>query len=197
MRYWGGSGKAEVEFKTSPVTRGDIIQSVTANGSLSPVQLVEVGSQISGAITEIRADFNSRVKAGDIVAQIDPATYERSLGQAEAELANAEAAEELAQLNFDRGKELHTSQLISKSEFDQLRVSLSQAKAQVKTRVANVERAKVDLRRTTNHAPIDGVVITRRRGSWPNRGRHDEYPYPFHHCERPPKYANRGGSFRG
>jgi HlyD family secretion protein len=151
-----------MEYKTSPVSRGDVTQFVTANGSLTPVQLVEVGSQISGVITEIKVDFNSRVKAGDIVAQIDPATYERALGQAEAELANAEAAQELAQLNYDRGEELLKANLISKSEYDQLRVNLTQAKAQVKTRQANVERAKVDLDRTTIRAPIDGLVITRR-----------------------------------
>jgi HlyD family secretion protein len=162
IRYWTRPSSAATDYKTSPVTRGDITQFVTANGTLTPVQLVEVGSQISGVITEIKADFNSRVKAGDVVAQIDPATYERALGQAEAELANAEAAQELAQLNFDRGEELHRDNLISKSEFDQLRVNLTQAKAQVKTRQANVERAKVDLDRTTIHAPIDGVVITRR-----------------------------------
>jgi HlyD family secretion protein len=162
VRYWTRPSSAEVEYKTSPVTRGDITQFVTANGTLIPVQLVEVGSQISGVITEIKADFNSIVKAGDIVAQMDPATYERSLGQAEAELANAEAAQELAQLNYDRGEELLKANLISKSEYDQLRVNLAQAKAQVKTRQANVERAKVDLDRTTIHAPIDGVVITRK-----------------------------------
>lgn len=162
IRYWTRPSHAATEFKTSPVTRGDITQFVTANGSLTPVQLVEVGSQISGVITEIKVDFNSRVKAGEVVAQIDPATYERALGQAEAELANAEAAQELAQLNFERGEDLFKANLISKSEFDQLRVQLSQARAQVKMRQANVERAKVDLSRTTIHAPIDGVVITRR-----------------------------------
>lgn len=162
VRYWSRPPSAAVEYKTSPVTRGDITQFVTANGSLVPVQLVEVGSQISGVITEIKADFNSHVKAGEVVAQIDPATYERALGQAEAELANAEAAQELAQLNYDRGEELLKANLISKSEYDQLRVNLTQAKAQVKTRQANVERARVDLERTTIRAPIDGVVITRR-----------------------------------
>lgn len=160
--FWTRPARAATEYKTAAVTRGDITQFVTANGSLTPVQLVEVGSQISGTITEVKVDFNSRVKAGDIVAQIDPATYERALGQAEAELANAEAAQELAQLNYDRGEELYKANLISKSEFDQLRVQLNQAKAQVKTRQANVERAKVDLSRTTICAPIDGVVITRR-----------------------------------
>jgi len=160
-RYWKRPASIATEYKTSPVTRGDVTQFVTANGTLTPVQLVEVGSQISGVITDIKVDFNSRVKAGDIVAQIDPATYERALGQAEAELANAVAAQELAQLNYDRGTELLQSSLISKSEYDGLRVSFTQAKAQVKTRQANVERAKVDLDRTTIHAPIDGVVITR------------------------------------
>jgi HlyD family secretion protein len=162
MRYWSTPASAELELKTSPVARGDIVQSVTANGSLTPVQTVEVGSQISGTITEIKVDFNSKVRAGDIVAQIDPATYERALGQVEAELANAEAAQELAQLNYDRGQELINANLISKSDFDQLRISLNQAKANVKTRMANVERAKVDLSRTTIKAPIDGVVITRK-----------------------------------
>src|SRR5262249_27597447 len=162
IRYWVHPASAETEYRTSPVTGGDGTQIVTANGSLNPVQLVEVGSQISGVITQIKVDFNSRVKAGDIVAQIDPATYERGLGQAEAEVASAEAAQEMAQLNFDRGQELFNSKLISKSDFDQLRVNLSQAKAQVKTRRALFESAQVDLSRTTIHAPIDGVVITRK-----------------------------------
>jgi HlyD family secretion protein len=162
LRYWTHPQSAPIDYKTSQVTRGDVIQIVTANGSLTPVQLVEVGSQISGVITEIKVDFNSHVKAGDIVAQIDPATYERAQGQAEAELASAEAGQEMAQLNFDRGKELYTSKLISKADFDQLRVNLSQAKAQVKTRQASLESTKVDLSRTTIHAPIDGVVITRK-----------------------------------
>ena len=161
-RYWAPSSSAEIDYKTSPVSRGDVTQIVTANGSLNPVQLVEVGSQISGSITEIKVDFNSRVKAGDVIAQIDPATYQRARGQAEAELASAEAAEEMAQLNYDRGKELFDSKLTSKSDFDQLRVALSQAKAAVKTRQALLESAQVDLSRTTIHAPIDGVVITRK-----------------------------------
>jgi HlyD family secretion protein len=162
VRYWTRSKQAPVEYKPSKVARGDITQSVTANGSLSPVRMVEVGSQISGVITDIYVDFNSLVKSNDVVAQIDPATYERSLRQAEAELANAEAALELAQLNYDRAVGLNAASLISKSEFDQQRVNLSQAKATVKTRQANVERAKVDLSRTTIYAPMDGVVITRK-----------------------------------
>lgn len=151
-----------IEYKTATISRGDIVQAVTANGSLTPVRNVEVGSQISGTLLEVKADFNDRVKAGQVLAQIDPATYERALGQAEAELANSAAALELSQLNFNRAKELFGNQLISKSESDEARANLSQSQANVKMRQANVERAKVDLSRTTIYAPIDGVVIIRR-----------------------------------
>lgn len=161
-RYWNQPAAAPVEFRSATVARGDVQQSVSANGSLTPVRMVEVGSQISGTITDIKADFNSRVKAGDLLAQIDPATYERALGQSEAELANAEAARELARLNYDRAQELYAGSLISKSEHDQARVNLLQAEASVKTREANVERARVDLDRTSIYATMDGIIISRK-----------------------------------
>lgn len=160
--YWRKPANGALEFKTAAVTRGDIVQSVTANGSLSPVRMVEVGSQISGTITNITVDFNSRVKAGEVIAQIDAATYERALLQAEAELANAKASRRLAELNFLRARELFANKLISQSEYDQTDAALIQAEAQVKMREANVERARVDLSRATIYAPMDGVVITRK-----------------------------------
>ena len=153
---------AAIEYKTATIARGDIVQAVTANGSLTPVRNVEVGSQISGTLLDVKVDFNERVKAGQVMAQIDPATYERALGQADAEHANSAAALELSQLNFNRAKDLFGGKLISKSEYDEARANLSQAEANVKMRQANVERAKVDLSRTTIYAPIDGIVITRR-----------------------------------
>ncbi len=161
-RYWNQPAAAPVEFRSATVARGDVQQSVSANGSLTPVRMVEVGSQISGTITDIKVDYNSRVKAGDLLAQIDPATYERALGQSEAELANAEAARELAKLNYDRAQELYAGSLISKSEHDQARVNLLQAEASVKTRQANVERARVDLDRTSIYATMDGIIISRK-----------------------------------
>lgn len=161
-KYWTKPSQNAVDFQTAKASRGDVIQSVTANGSLTPVRMVEVGSQISGVITDIKVDFNSQVKEGELVAQIDPATYERALLQSEAELANAEAALELAQLNFERSMGLNDAKLISKSEFDQNRIALNQAKASVKTRQANVDRAKVDLARTRIYAPMDGVVMNRK-----------------------------------
>ena len=161
---WYSQSKTEaaVEYKTTAVAAGDIVQSVTANGALTPVRNVEVGSQISGTLLDVKVDFNDKVKTGDILAQIDPATYERAKLQAEAELANSAAALELTQLNFTRAKELFGNKLISKSEFDEAKANLSQAEANVKMREANVERAKVDLSRTTIYAPIDGMILTRK-----------------------------------
>jgi len=162
---WFSSRKtasSTIEYRTVTISKGDVTQQVTANGSLNPVRSIEVGSQISGTLLDVRVDFNSKVKAGELIAQIDPATYERALVQAQAELANAAAGLELAQVNFARSKDLLAANLISKSEFDQAKATHSQAEAVVKTRQANVERAKVDLDRTSIFAPIDGMVISRR-----------------------------------
>jgi HlyD family secretion protein len=151
----------DADYKTAVIARGDITQSVTANGQLSAVKNVTVGSQVSGIITALGADFNSHVTNGQVVAQIDPSTYVQNITQTEAELANAQASLELAELNLRRASELRTNQLIAASEFDKTLVELHQAQAVVKIREAAVKKAKVDLERTTIYAPIDGVVISR------------------------------------
>jgi len=153
---------AELEFKTVKVARGEITQAVTANGALNPVRTVTVGSQISGIITELKVDFNSKVREGDELAKIDPATYERALARDVADLANAQAGLELARFNSKRAKELYANRLISESEFEQTEVALKQADANVKIRQASVDSAKVDLDRTTIYAPISGMVISRK-----------------------------------
>ena len=149
------------DYKTAAVTRGDITQIVTANGQLSPVKNVQVGSQISGIITDIKVDFNSRVKEGEVIAQMDPSTYERAVDQADAELANAKAALQLSEVEAKRAEQLSASQLIPKSDADRAQAELSQAKAVVRMREASLSRAKVDLERTTIYAPISGIVISR------------------------------------
>src|SRR5437762_3563608 len=151
-----------LEFRTATVTKGEITQSVTANGALNPVRTVTVGSQISGIITELKVDFNSKVRQGDELAKIDPATYERALARAVADLANAQAGLELAKFNSKRAKQLYADRLISESEFEQVEVALQQADANVKIHQASVDSAKVDLDRTTIYAPISGMVISRK-----------------------------------
>ena len=148
-------------YKTNVISKGDIVQSVTANGSLTAVKNVEVGSQVSGIIKEMNVDFNSTVKEGDVLAKIDPATYERALLRADADLANAKAGLEMAQFTMVRSTNLYAAKLISETEYTQNLVSLHQAEARVKTQQASYESAKVDLERTTIFAPISGIIITR------------------------------------
>ena len=162
--WWWHSRQAAataLDYKTATISRGDIVQSVTANGQINPVKQVQVGSQISGIIQEILADFNSQVTNGQVIAQIDPSTYQQMVIQSEADLTNALAGLELAQVTYDRNAALRTNELISKSEFDKSRADLHQAEATVKTRDALLRKAKVDLARTTIYAPIEGVVISR------------------------------------
>jgi len=150
-----------VEFKTATIAKGDIVQAVTANGQIVPVKSVQVGSQVSGIITEIYVDFNSKVTNGQVIAKIDPSTYQQNITQAEAELENAKAAQEYAQLSFNRAKELRAAELVSVSDYDKTVVDLHQAQAVVRTREAALQKAKVDLERTTIYAPDDGIVISR------------------------------------
>jgi HlyD family secretion protein len=149
------------QYQTAAAARGDLTQTVTANGTLNPVLNVQVGSQISGNILKLFADFNSLVKSNQVVAQLDPAIFEASLHQAEGDLANARAALELAQVNAKRSAELMKSNLIPESDNDKAIADLHQAEAQVKIKIASVERAQLDLSHCTIYAPVDGIVISR------------------------------------
>ncbi|MBM4156218.1 MAG: efflux RND transporter periplasmic adaptor subunit [Lentisphaerae bacterium] len=155
-----GDGGAP-EYRTAVVARGDIVQTVTASGQLIPLVKVEVGSQVSGNIREIHADYNSTVTNGQLIAVLDPATYEARLIQAEGDLASVRAQLTLAQVNAKRAAELRKANLIAESEFDQTTAELEQRQAAVKVREANVASARVDVERTKIYSPIDGTVISR------------------------------------
>lgn len=149
------------EYQSTTVTRGAITQAVTATGTLNPVVNVQVGSQISGNIEKLFVDFNSPVKAGQVVAQIDPAVFQASVIQAEGDVANARAALELAQLTEKRMEQLVAKQNSSQSELDQAKANLHQAEAQLKIKEGALQKAKVDLDHCTITSPIDGIVISR------------------------------------
>ncbi len=152
---------AAPQYQTASVVRGDLTQAVTATGTLNPVLNVQVGSQISGNIQKLFADFNSPVKEGQVIAQLDPAIYRAIVNQAEGDLANARAGLELAQLNARRQQELAERKISPQSELDAALAALHQAESGIKIKSAQLERAKVDLDRCTIYAPIDGVVISR------------------------------------
>jgi HlyD family secretion protein len=156
------SAEPTTEYATAPLARADIIQTVTATGTLQPVVTVDVGSQISGIIDKVLVDYNSEVKQGQVIAHIDDATYVSRLRSAEADLANAKASQKLAQLNADRTATLQKQGLVPQSDLDQSVAQLAQTDAQVQTRTAAVESAKVDLSRCTIYSPIDGVVLSRQ-----------------------------------
>jgi HlyD family secretion protein len=149
------------QYQTVQVARGDLTQVVTATGQLNPVTNVQVGCQISGVITKLYADWNTPVKLGQIVAQIDPLSYKADLDSAQGNLANAAAALELAQVNAKRSQELYDGKLIPRSDYDTAVATLHQAEATVKVNQAAVERAKVNLQYCTIYSPVDGMVISR------------------------------------
>ena len=154
-------GGDDVSYQTAAVTRGPITQAVTATGTLNPVLNVQVGSQVSGIISKLFADFNSNVKAGETIAQIDPATFQASVTQAEGDLAVAQAQLELARLNATRTQSLFAKQNSAQADLDQAIATLHQAEANVKIKQGALDKAKTDLERCTIQSPIDGTVISR------------------------------------
>lgn len=160
--YFQTDDRASPVFTTTTVSEGDISQVVTATGSLEPVTSIEVGSQVSGLITEVLVDFNSLVKKGQLIAKIDPATYDQRLRQAEADLASSQANHTLVRLNTERTRDLRAKNLVSQQELDQAEATLSQANAGLLTKQAVVDNAKVDLSRCSIYAPVDGIVLDRK-----------------------------------
>jgi len=149
------------QFQNATVTRGSITQAVTATGTLNPVVNVQVGSQVSGNIAKLFADFNSDVKAGQVVAQIDPVLFQAAVTQAEGDLATTQAALELAKLNATRTQELFTKKNSSQADLDQAIANLHQSEANVKIKQGALDKAKADLEHCTITSPVDGVVISR------------------------------------
>jgi HlyD family secretion protein len=148
-------------YQTTTVTRGALTQAVTATGTLNPVVNVQVGSQVSGNIARLFADFNSEVKAGQTVAQIDPVLFQAAVTQAEGDVASARAALELARLNATRTQDLVRKQNSAQADLDQATATLHQAEASVKIKQGALDKAKADLDHCTITSPIDGVVISR------------------------------------
>ena len=142
---WSRGDSGSASYQTAPVTRGPITQAVTATGTLMPVVNVQVGSQVSGNVQKLFADFNSEVKAGQVIAQIDPAIFQANVTQAEGELANTRAGLQLARLNATRTQSLVAKQNSAQSELDAANSALQQAEAAVKIKEGALERAKVDL----------------------------------------------------
>lgn len=169
------SGSKKTQFKTVKVQRGDISETVRATGNLNPVTTILVGTRVSGTLVALYADYNSRVKKGQLIAQIDPTPFENELKQAEAELYNArsnlfkaEVTLKDAERTFKRKQELFKRDLIARSELDDAETAYNTARAQYEIAVAQVKKAeagvlqaKTNLGYTKIVSPVDGVVIAK------------------------------------
>jgi HlyD family secretion protein len=163
------------QYSFGTVDRGDVVEVVGATGTLEAVTTVQIGSQVSGTIQSLYADFNSQVKKGEVIARLDPAIFQARLGQAEANLVaaranldRAKATVEDTRLKYERSKELAEQKLVPQSDLDTAKANYDGAVAAVKASeasvsqsVASVNQAKLDLAHTVIETPIDGVVISR------------------------------------
>lgn len=149
-------------YETAPVSRGTIAQRVTATGSLSAVVSVDVGSQVSGKITVLYVDFNSPVKKGELVAEIDTTVYQAALRQAEGDLASAKADVILKRQSLDRTKILAPLHAASQLDLDQATAQLAQSEATVAIKEGALETARANLGYCKITAPVDGMVISRK-----------------------------------
>jgi HlyD family secretion protein len=152
---------AATNFRTVSIERGDIFQTVSANGTLNPVVLVNVGTQVSGTIQRLHADFNGRVQQGQVLAELDPSLFRAQLEQSRANRANAEASLRLAEANERRARALFAKDYIARAEWDQAIQSLSSARAQVAAVSAQVRRDETNLRYSMISSPVSGVVVSR------------------------------------
>ena len=151
----------ELKFRTALVDMGNITQTVTASGTLNPVALINVGSQVSGTVVELNADFNDRVKKGQVLLKLDPTIFNAQIKQSEASLASAEASKRLAQANMERNQKLVTQNYISGSALDQSKREVEVADANIKLARAQLDRVQADLNNSVIRSPIDGVIIKR------------------------------------
>lgn len=173
--WYRQSRDAAPRYKTEAVSRGEITSQIIATGTVNPVTIVQVGSQVSGTIQKLFADFNTVVKNGQVIAQIDPALFQARVDQARAELKNAQAAVEREkatlldnQRTLQRYRTLLAQDLISQMEVDtsqtkvnQSQANLGAAQAQVETARANLTSAQTNLNYCTIRSPVNGIVISR------------------------------------
>jgi HlyD family secretion protein len=152
---------SEVSYRQVEVTRGDIESRVSATGTLNPVDQVEIGSQVSGTIEKLYVDYNSRVTAGQVLAQIDPALFKANQSQAEANVQKAKVSVADGERALGRAKDLKQQGLISQAELDAAQTTHESRLADLRQAEAALELAQVNLANTTITSPISGFVISR------------------------------------
>lgn len=156
-----GKNNTQARYKTQVADVGDIHQVITANGTLNPVVLVNVGTQVSGTVKRLYVDFNGQVAPGQVLAELDPSLFQAALHQSEANQANSDAGLKLAQAKEKRARELLAKNFISQTAMDEAAQAFEAAQAQARLARAQVERDRINLRYAVIRSPIAGVIVAR------------------------------------
>ena len=151
----------EQRYKLATIEKGDVTQTVSANGTLNPVVLVSVGTQVSGTVRKLYVDFNDKVEKGQPLLELDDALVSASERQSAANVVSAQASLELAQANEARMKALFAQEYVSRQEYDQARQALKAGQAQLALARAQNDRDRANLNFTVIRSPVDGVVVDR------------------------------------
>lgn len=162
--WWKGRGDDDdgPRYRTETVDRGVVNETVTATGTVSAVTTVQVGSQVSGIVARLYADFNSRVSRGQLVAELDPTPFQATVEQRSADVTRNEVQMRAAEVDFKRQERLRAEELSSEAEYDAAKASFDAAKAQVEQARAALRQAETNLGYTKIVSPIDGVVVARQ-----------------------------------
>lgn len=157
----GGQKKETVEFEKTTVEKTNIQNSITATGTIEPVTSVTVGTQVSGIVSHLYVDYNSEVKKGQVIAELDKTNLTSELRTAQANLSSAQSSLNYEQANYNRYKTLYDKGLVSANDFETAKLSYLRAKEQVVTSAQSVQRAQTNLGYATITSPIDGVVLSK------------------------------------
>ena len=157
----GGKKEQKVEFETAQVVKGNIQTTITATGTIEPVTSVTVGTQVSGIVSKLYVDYNSVVKKGQVIAELDKTNLTSELKTAQANLSSAQSTLNYEQTNFNRYQTLYNKGLVSADEYETAKLSYLKAKEQVNTSRESVQKAQTNLGYATITSPIDGVVLSK------------------------------------
>jgi HlyD family secretion protein len=153
--------RPEEQYRFQSIMRGDVTQTISANGTLNPVTLVNVGTQVSGRVSKLYVDFNDEVEKGQILLELDDSLFKAQIGEAQGSVNNAKAALELAQASEARMRSLFQQEYVSRQELDQAVQALKSARAQLETARAQLRRHQTNLDFSIIRSPVSGVVVDR------------------------------------
>lgn len=154
-------GLTAQQFVMTRIERGDIIETVTASGKIQPINTVSVGTQISGIVETVLADYNDEVKEGQLLAQLDTALLTETQNDAQARLDLANARKKVAQLNYNRYQKLYKDKLIALASLEEVEISLAEADAEVLTATADLNKAERNYGYAQITSPVSGTVISK------------------------------------